>query len=57
MATFDWDQTITVHNDNEVDAAVVVTTNNVKKKQTQETIKFKLASTTRDSSHAANISA
>ena len=27
MATFDWDQTITVNNDDEVDAAVAVTTN------------------------------
>ena len=57
MATLDWDPTITVHNDDEVDAAVAVTTNNVKKKQIQETIKFKSASATRDSSHAANISA
>ena len=55
MATFDWDQTITVQNDDEVDAAVAVTTNNVKKKHIQGSIKFKSASVTRDSSHAANI--
>ena len=55
METFDWDQTITVHSDDEVDAAVAVTINNVKKKQFQETVQFKSASAARDSSHAANI--
>ena len=57
MATFDWDKTITVKNDDEVDVAVAVTTNNVKNKQIQETIKFKSPNVTKDLSHAANISA
>jgi hypothetical protein len=66
MATFDWDQTITVHvepehsdkpnNNDEVDA-VAVSTYNLMKKQIQGTIKFKSASAARGVSHAANISA
>ena len=60
METYDWDQTITVEGHDDVaplpEATVAVTADDSKKK-IQGTINFKSASTTRDQSHAANISA
>ena len=61
METFDWDQTITVHNDDEDQWTDQFSSSGYYKQCEEETnwgtIKFKSVSATRDSSHAANISA